>query len=206
MNRASLTRQGQRGAVLLVTLVLLLVVTLLGVGTISSTTLELKMASNNQQRQLVFQAAEAALVAAEKQLQFGGVPLTAVQDCASGSSGCYEETCAGGLCFNGTYAAGDDQWDCTLDTSSPPPEKPWRDSALDVFNNAGKYLTVTVGGLSSNVKYITEFLCFVEKGNGSVFDNTNPNNGAPLFRFTALATNNSGDVQVALQSTYRFNE
>jgi type IV pilus assembly protein PilX len=197
----------QTGAALLVSLVLLLVVTLLGVSTMDSSRLEFKMASNNQNRQEAFQAAEAALVIAETRIQQDGVLDSQLRDCVSGTSTCYEDTCAGGLCFNGTFLASDTQYACALSSSNPPPEKFWRDSTLDVFNTASKHLSVQVDGMESDVKYIVEFLCYVGKDDGSVFGSgsiAEQNNGAPLFRITALAESNTGRERVALQSTYRY--
>lgn len=55
----------QSGAVLVVTLVFLLVVTLIAVGSMRSTTLEEKMAGNTRDRNLAFQAAESGIREAE---------------------------------------------------------------------------------------------------------------------------------------------
>ena len=54
-------RNRQRGAVLLVALVILVVLTLLGVSTMNSTQLEEKMAANNQELTRAFHAAESGL-------------------------------------------------------------------------------------------------------------------------------------------------
>lgn len=55
----------QQGAVLMISLMILLIMTVLGVAAMSTTTMEEKMAANNQQRQQAFQAAETALRDAE---------------------------------------------------------------------------------------------------------------------------------------------
>lgn len=55
----------QRGAVLLVSLMILLIMTVIGIAAMSTTTMEEKMAANSQQRQQAFQAAETALRDAE---------------------------------------------------------------------------------------------------------------------------------------------
>lgn len=59
----------QNGAVLIVSLLILLVMTVLGVAAMSTTTLQERMANNNRQQQVAFQAAEAALRAAESFLE-----------------------------------------------------------------------------------------------------------------------------------------
>ena len=58
----------QTGAVLVVSLLILLVMTVLGVAAMGTTTLQERMANNNRQQQVAFQAAEAALRAAETYL------------------------------------------------------------------------------------------------------------------------------------------
>lgn len=58
----------QRGAVLIVGLLILLVMTVLGVTAMGNSTLQERMANNNRQQQIAFQSAEAALRAAETYL------------------------------------------------------------------------------------------------------------------------------------------
>ncbi len=67
-------RFGQRGAALIVALVLLLVVTVLGVTSMRTTTLQERMAGNLRDNHLAFQAAEAALRDGEELLQGATVP------------------------------------------------------------------------------------------------------------------------------------
>lgn len=55
----------QQGAALIVSLLILLVMTVLGIASMGTTTLQERMANNNRQRQVAFQAAEVALRAAE---------------------------------------------------------------------------------------------------------------------------------------------
>lgn len=57
--------QHQRGSTLMISLIILLVMTLIGVTAMGTSTLEEKMAGNERDRQLAFQAAEAALRQAE---------------------------------------------------------------------------------------------------------------------------------------------
>lgn len=64
----------QRGATLIVALILLLILTLVGVAGMQDTTLQEKMVGNMRDRNLAFQAAEASLRAGEKYLQAATVP------------------------------------------------------------------------------------------------------------------------------------
>jgi type IV pilus assembly protein PilX len=69
----------QSGAVLVLSLLILLVMTVLGVAAMGTTTLQERMASNNRQQQVAFQAAEAALRAAEAYLSANITSVTALR-------------------------------------------------------------------------------------------------------------------------------
>jgi type IV pilus assembly protein PilX len=80
----------QRGAALVVSLLLLLVMTLLALGASHSTQLQERMAGNQRDMEVALQGAEAALRAAEELL----VPTKTVNTCAApnpGSCEAYEE-------------------------------------------------------------------------------------------------------------------
>lgn len=62
---AFIAKTHQRGSVLIVSLMILLVLTLIGVTALGTSTLEEKMANNSQDQSLAFQAAEAALLEAQ---------------------------------------------------------------------------------------------------------------------------------------------
>lgn len=78
----------QRGSVLIISLILLLVLTVLGMSGIKTATLEEKMAGNIQNRQLAFQAAEATLREAEKYIDKNVFTLKNFD--ADGSDGLYD--------------------------------------------------------------------------------------------------------------------
>lgn len=75
----------QSGAVLVVSLLILLVMTLLGVSALSTSSLEEKMASNLQDKALAFEAAEAALREGEEFLEGVGIPAF------NGTNGLYQQ-------------------------------------------------------------------------------------------------------------------
>lgn len=62
-------RKAQQGAVLVVSLLILLILTILGVSSMQSSTLEEKMASNSRDRNVGFQSAEAAVRDAETYIE-----------------------------------------------------------------------------------------------------------------------------------------
>lgn len=63
------THNAQRGSALLVSLVFLLLLTMIGISSIQDSTLQERMAGNNRDREVAFQAAEAGLRTAERYLQ-----------------------------------------------------------------------------------------------------------------------------------------
>lgn len=186
----------QQGVVLIVSLVILLVVTLLGTAAMQGTGLEFKMAQNTSERQRVFQATEAGLRRMEQNIQDTPYSESDLDSstCASGTSTCFEDTCAGGLCFFGDNA-GPTQQHCDPVTT-PPADPVWFDTALDVWNTNTKNQAVTIDTV--NVKAIIEFRCFVDTENGEV----TADSGDPSYRITTLGTSASGRMQVMLQSTY----
>ena len=83
--------QSQKGIVLMVTLVIVLIVTLLGVSSVQTTNLQVRMSRNARDGRVAFQAAEAGLRVAESLLSTES-SLTAYQ---ANSSGKYEQRGAG---------------------------------------------------------------------------------------------------------------
>lgn len=108
-HRPMTTPRRERGAALIISLILLVLITLVGVASLRNVVLEEKMSANFYDRSLAFQAAEAALRAGEAvaaaqapnhtQSKARGTPADATQ-CSS--------TCSGGLCSPpGYYDAGE---------------------------------------------------------------------------------------------------
>jgi type IV pilus assembly protein PilX len=76
----------ERGVVLVVALLLLVVVTLVGFAAVRGTIMQQKMAANHYDRQIAFQSAEAALRAAK--LRITANPGDIARNCRTGSSVC----------------------------------------------------------------------------------------------------------------------
>jgi len=198
-------RGKQSGTALIVSLIILAVVTLLGVTSMKSSNTDLKLAASQRDRGVAFEAAEAALVIVESNLANSPPSREKLFSTCSGS-GCYNETCNDGLCFAGNYLATDTEIDCQVADSSERRVDFWSDATLKVWETEGRYKTVKIDNLKTDVKYIVEFLCFVPRDADTPFDEADSltwNNGAPLFRITALAQGNGGRASVALQSTYK---
>ena len=77
----------QTGAVLIISLIILVAMTLIGVTAMRTTALEEKMAGNLRNKEMAFQAAEATLRAAEQYIQDNVISIVAFD--ADGSDGLY---------------------------------------------------------------------------------------------------------------------
>jgi len=188
----------QRGAVLVVALILLLVLTLIGVSTMESTGMEMKMANQSRERLIAMQAAEAGLRTAERYIQDVGFSDAELSNsgCTESSNHCFKSDCSdGGFCFNGSSAA--NVTGCTL---SPLATPVWESSALNVWNTSGRHQTLPQGNLDARVSYVVEFLCYIPTDISQALSATN---ASLLFRITSLATTTTGKSRVMLQSTYR---
>jgi len=191
----------QRGAVLLVALILLLVLTLIGISTMESTGMEMKMANQSRERLIAMQAAEAGLRAAEAYIQttgFSDAELAGTAGgCVAGTQNCFASDCSdGGYCFNGSNAANINT--CLVTPVAVPI---WEDAVLNVWKTTGRYHAITTGSLQADVKYIVEFMCYIP---GTASQLLTASNAHMLFRITSLATTKSLKSRVMLQSTYKL--
>jgi len=163
----------QKGVVLIVALIILMAMTIISVSSMSSSTLEERMAANLKDREVAFQAAEATLRYAEDQVQAGI------------SSGNFNTTCNGGYCQSDQQSA----------TTYP---EYWTDATLDVWNDNNKHLTYTVTGSAAPAKFIIEFM-----GGQIQNFSTGPQATDPIiYRITALGVGLTTTSTVMLQSTY----
>ena len=142
----------QSGAVLLVALIMLLVLTLLGVASIDSSGMQTRMANNQRDRIIAMQAAEAGLLAAETYLENMHFSSENIGGCSPTSQDCFEATCEYGLCFTGVYTPillGLST--CTnVDAAGEPRNNP----ALDVFNDDNNRSRELIGSaIPAKVKY-----------------------------------------------------
>lgn len=199
----------QSGTALIVSLIILAVVTLLGITSMQSSNTELKLAASQRDRGVAFEAAEAALAIVEKNLA-DNPPLREELYSTCSGAGCYNATCTGGLCFDGSYLVSHREYECEVaDYAGSGGSRRvnfWSDPNLKIWETEGRHQTVQIDNLKSDVKYIIEFLCYVDRDKDTIFDPIDENtwnNGAPLFRITALAEGNGKRASVALQSTYK---
>ena len=183
MNTATFTRpRKQRGVVLIIALVLLFTLTLIAVSSMGTSRLEQQMTANMRDRQIAFQAAEAALREGENYVQ--NTALTA---------GNFDAACTGGQCLCTSTMPGG----CTIEY--------WTDPGLSVWTTTNKYKSYVGNGIqlgSQPARYIIEYM------GQSCSPATIQSNGGCLpadpymYRITALGFGQTSDAKVMLQSTY----
>ncbi len=92
MNLRFVNRSRQSGSVLAISLVILLVLTILGVNSMSSLMLEEKMAANTRQSMVASQAAEVALRAGEDWIRNNVTAATDISQFSNGTAGLYSHS------------------------------------------------------------------------------------------------------------------
>jgi type IV pilus assembly protein PilX len=137
--------RGQRGAVLITSLILLLILTLLGVASMRNTTLEEKMAGNMHNRHLAEQAADAGLRGAEDWLLGLKVPPVASASCESSGS-----TVTKCLAF-------------ALDPDESNAKPWWRETDATWWESTAT-TSVTVNNLPKPAAYVVEDRALVPEG------------------------------------------
>jgi type IV pilus assembly protein PilX len=207
-----------QGAALVVSLVILAVVTIVGVASMQSSTLNLKLVASNKDRTTAFQAAEAALATIEQELASNPPGLDKLSNNCTGLN-CYIDctnfnpaAASKGRCFQGIYLNGQGKANCVLGGKN----------AVDPVTqiNNGNFIAVASPLLKDNktVRVLVEFMCFVEKtsasGNGVRMgseENSTSNSIealntqlAPMYRLTAVAEGDALRSHVVAQSIFRL--
>jgi len=193
----------QKGAVLIFSMVILLIMTLIGTANMQSSGFQQKMASNARARQEAFEVAESTLRFAEEQFLASYNPNKSEQvllfNCSDGNPTCFERTCAGGLCFEGV-----------IDNTSRPACSVQESTAYldeNIWDQDARHKKAVglLGGRRNDYltepKYIIEFLCYVKKSS-TLLCNSN-NSCAPYFRVTTLVESRGVASRVMLSSTFR---
>lgn len=175
----------QHGAVLIISMIILLLLTILGVTSMRTTQLEERMAGNARDRHVAFEAAEAALVDAEQYVQ---TIVTKNPFDTDGSDGLYEDSSAIGKIED------------YVDWTGATPTKGF----LTATNIS------TSDGVATPPKYVIQLI----PTNTSIgADNINIGNinesalktGTTLVRITARGTGGSDNSVVFLQSVFGLN-
>ncbi len=169
----AVTKKRQSGSVLVVGLIILLALTLLGIAGMQTTTMEERMAGNTRNRDLAFQAAEAALREGESFLQAAFLPPF------ENSNGLYQ--------YPDPASVEEPLWK-SID---------WSAEADDHIEYAED-----IEGVAQNPRYIIEELPpKAEPGSSLAADE--PVSESKLYRVTARAVGGTEKAVVILQTTYR---
>ncbi|TAN08559.1 MAG: pilus assembly protein [Rhodanobacteraceae bacterium] len=196
----------QRGAALLVSLILLVVITLVGLAAIGTTLLQNKAAANQYDRQIAFQAAEASLRQAQVVIQNAttnvGMPVPSTTLASAGIEDCHADPIPG----------------TSPQQYNPPVNKCLADPFTDP-NSTGYVVTVTTtqfnaGPLAAaNPQYVIQYMgSFLAPTPQARLISNPPNYGVPsqgtmvdYYRITARSgdpTQTGERSIVTLQSTF----
>lgn len=177
------TRKTQQGVALIMSLVILLILTILGVSSVQNTSLQERMARNARDSNLAFQAAESAILEAEIYLA-GVTALTPFQTANT----------------EGRYPGND--------TMPPPPVDHSSFDWDDPSNNAMQFNVVdtNIDGVAVQPRYIIEFMQTVVSDEDRLnLDNIGQDTGSgrtQVFRVTAYGTGGTDVANVLIQTTY----
>jgi len=173
--RFLLHQKTQRGAALLISLILLLVLTFLGISSMQTTTLEERMTANQKDYYLAFEAAEYALTVAESELD---TLFSTGAFNASGSNG--------GLFSNHTYS-----------------ERVWL--TVDWYGAGKVQIADNPGMTTEPPKFIVEMMAIVIAEDsvnlGNQYGEQTGATETAIFRVTARGESGKGSV-VVLQTTF----
>lgn len=209
----------QRGATLIVSLVILAVITIIGLASMRSSNLELRMAASARDRAVAFQAAESALAQVEAMLAQQTFPVTSFTPGCNDPI-CFTPTCQNGFCFSGDFSNAITRDECSLanPTAGAQVTQHWQNDVL--WNLDGNPDSADVPGFVEvltnsatdeddnftpmDVRFMVEFMCFVPKDEDAITDEQHSrNSGVPLFQVTVRADGEAGRSTVMLQSVFR---
>ena len=171
----------QRGASLVIALMFLIVLTILGLVSVRSSTLQERMAGNDRDRAIAFEAAEAALRDAEVDILANLTPADP-----------FDAACTAGLCTPATVAT--PNWR----------QVAWDDAdsrAYGAASGAGDY---PIDDVAQPPRYIVELLPDLPSGAGNSLNANarSSTSGGTAYRITARGWGRRDTTQVMLQSVY----
>ena len=211
----------QRGATLIVALVILAVVTVVGIASMRGTNLEMKMIASARDRALAFEAAEATLSIVEDNIKAEFSTVLPKDFYKNHIQNVYTESCGSGKCFSGVIGDQNSPYrTCSTFKAGSTSAEPWAIGGN--WGDATKHQTEPVklqvslndgvGGVKEatiTTSYMVEFMCFALKDNsfkGKIDDKQAGNERLiymPLFRITAVAKGLGERAEVAAQSMFK---
>lgn len=194
----------QRGAILVLSILLLIVLTIISISSITTTVLQEKSTHNVFNTQLAFQASETALRSAEEFIRSTPSRPPAHSSCTQNCDIVWREDLIGETYGNGTFT--NNWWAATNKVTN---DNWWTSIGHSIPNataNDGTPITVNVSDVASQPRFIAEELAFIP-------DDLNPNTratgrGLAFYRITSRGTGGEATVagvnpaQVYLQSIF----
>lgn len=181
----------QRGSVLVVAMILLLVMSVIGMAGIEVIGLEEKMVFNMRDRQSAFEAAEATLLQAEEYVESGAVSIVNFAD-KGGAGGLYE-------------AGGDDT--CNDASSGQVWEKDWSEGCYRVLESNDDAFAQLADSDTDDTSYTARYI-IEELSDINIFDSLGVGSGDMkesfvYYRITAMAKGLTSSAEVRLQTVYK---
>jgi type IV pilus assembly protein PilX len=178
--RANHTFSGQRGASLVIALMFLIVLTILGLVAVRSSTVQERMAGNDRDRAIAFEAAEAALRDAERDIQAN-----------LSSADPFDNACTSGLCRPSTVAT--PNWNSIS----------WAGATSRIYGVASGAGAFPLA-VSNPPRYIIELLPDVPSGSGNTLNSNarSSTRGGTAYRITSRGWGRRPGTTVMLQSVY----
>jgi type IV pilus assembly protein PilX len=168
----------QSGAVLPISLIMVLLLTMIGVTGMQTTSLEEKMAGNSRERNLAFQAAESALREGENFLTAASLPTFTT----AGTSGLFAMTTSNTVISETILKTDDTFWSNNTNTV--------RVTNADVTEH-----------VAAAPRYVIQQLAFSEGGGQSLDAGIHQEN--EMYRVTARGVGGNATTVVIVQSTYK---
>lgn len=204
----------QRGIVLITAMMFLVVLTLLVLTIMRSSILEERMAGYSRDWNLAFQAAEAALREAEREIKTGanvvgqtGFEMGCSTASTAGGKGpglCMPNLCTETDASNSNYDCMPIWWDLLKHPSTSKRDSAWIDGTSTAtktrpynYVNSG----LTFPGVAAQPRYIIEVLSVPDASSLKVAAGTPPQKF--LYRATAVGFGANARTRVTLQGTYR---
>lgn len=188
-------RQKESGAILIVSVILLVVLTLLAIAGLRSATLQERMAGNARDRAIAFQAAESALMGAEK-LIGAGLPaangtVTAAKACTKGVFRLDADGVPYFASKDLTFTGGAVKWD----GGNPDfwNDWPWETANCYYQDNVTYVADADLGKAGKPIEKPRYVIEEIPKDNGNI----------QMYRVTAHGFGSSKNAVVILQATYK---
>jgi type IV pilus assembly protein PilX len=190
--RKDLHIQRERGAVLIVSLLFLVVLTMLGITAMSGTTFEERMAGNARDAALAHHAAEAALRRARDEILGEAAPSRNITE-AHFEVPLGNGSCDKGICVSRAFE--EVPGTCCAIPPAIPANVDWTNtSTMEYQDNAGKALS----GVSKQPRYIMEMFCLTLLPGGGI----DTVDRCRVYRFTAVGWGKNPNTRVTVEEVF----